>query len=163
MIYDSIENATLYKGISKNLDTAIDYVTSNDFHGMEAQTIEVDGREVYAMIQPYKTEGTEGREYEAHRNYIDLQFVVSGYETMICRAVEGLEVTMPYDPKKDAALYALSPAAGAGEPNLPYGGGTEVRLKPGDFALFFPHDAHVPKIMSEKPADVLKVVVKVKV
>ncbi|MBT3272153.1 MAG: YhcH/YjgK/YiaL family protein [Spirochaetales bacterium] len=163
MIFDSIENAKAYKGISKNLDTAIDYIISTDFSGLDEQTVEVDRRDVYAMIQKYSTEAADEREYEAHRKYIDLQLVVSGYETMICRSVEGLVETMTYDEDKDAALYALSPANAADEPDLAFGGGTEVRLKAGDYAVFFPQDAHVPKIMSAVPTEVLKVVVKVKV
>ena len=159
MIFDSIENARLYAGLSENLDEAFAFIGNTDFTNAEKETIEIDGQNAYAMVQPYTTAGTEGRLYEAHRRYIDLQYLASGFETMICRSVEGLEEEVPYDDENDATLYRLS---GTGDADLPYRGGTEMRMRAGDFLVLFPQDAHVPMIASGEPRDVLKIVVKVR-
>ena len=163
MIYDSIEHSSQYKGLSANLDKALDYISSIDFTGADEGTVEIDGKNVYAMIQRYETEGTDGREYEAHRRYIDLQFLAAGYETMICRGITGLKTSVPYDEEKDAEMFAFDGGSEAGSPELPYSGGTEVRMKAGEFMILFPHDAHVPKILSGAPGPAVKVVVKVRI
>ena len=161
MIFDTLEHVNQYKGLSVNLDKALDYIVSRDFSNMEEATVEIDGKNVYAMIQRYETEGAEGREYEAHRKYIDLQFLAAGYETMICRGIVGLTTSVPYNGEKDAEMFALNESTKVG-PELPYAGGTEVRMKPGEFVIFFPQDAHVPKIQSGVPGPAVKVVVKVR-
>ena len=161
MIFDTLQHADLYRGLSEYLDIAFEYLANADFTGAEESTVEIDGTRVYAMIQPYRTASDEGREYEAHRRYIDLQYVHAGRETMICRNLEDLEVTVPYDREKDVCLYSLTKTASGKAQDLPYLGGTEVRMNAGDFVVLFPVDAHVPKIMTLAPSDVVKVVVKV--
>jgi YhcH/YjgK/YiaL family protein len=60
-------------------------------------------------------------------------------------------VTMPYDDKQDAALYALSPHRLA------------LHVSTGQFTVFFPEDGHIPACAWDAPAEVGKVVVKVRV
>ena len=60
-------------------------------------------------------------------------------------------VTMPFDVEKDAALYGLIPE------------GVPVQVNAGQFTIFFPEDGHIPSCAWDQPAEVLKVVVKVRV
>ena len=113
---------------------------------------EIDGDSVYAMVQRYQTRPVQGMQLEAHRRYIDIQYLVSGREVIHWAALAGLaEPTKPYDAATDSALHATTPDM------------TPVQLRAGQFAILFPDDAHAPCCACGDPAEVLKVVVKVEV
>ena len=113
---------------------------------------DIDGDALYALVQRYRTRSAAGMQLEAHRRYIDVQFIACGREVIHWAPLATLsEVTLPYDTTKDAGLFAL-PAA-----TVP------LRLVAGQFAILFPDDAHAPCCAWDEPEDVLKVVVKVAV
>jgi biofilm protein TabA len=113
---------------------------------------EIDGDAVYALVQRYQTRSAAGVQFEAHRRYIDIQFMVRGREVIQWAPLASLsEVTLPYDATKDAGLF------------LATAGMVPVRLAAGQFAILFPDDAHAPCCAWDDPEDVLKVVVKVAV
>jgi biofilm protein TabA len=113
---------------------------------------DIDGDALYALVQRYRTRSAAGMQLEAHRRYIDVQFIARGREVIHWAPLASLsEVTLPYDTTKDAGLFAL-PAA-----TVP------LRLVAGQFAILFPDDAHAPCCAWDEPEDVLKVVVKVAV
>ena len=41
-------------------------------------TYEIDGKQVYALVQEYQSKRPADGKWEAHRKYIDLQYVVRG-------------------------------------------------------------------------------------
>jgi len=92
----------------------------------------------------------QGR-WEAHRRYIDIQYLVSGIERIGYTPVANLALTTPYDEDKDVAFYQ--------------GHGDILTLEPGMFAVFFPHDAHMPMLCEAggSPKQVRKIVVKIPV
>ena len=149
MIKDSIQNVELYSSLSEPISIALNYLASVDGDGFEEKTVEISGKDVYAMHQIYATEPEDGRLYENHNVYIDVQFVLEGTETIRVTDVRDLKPTTEYMADSDATLYELDE-------------GTDVRLGAGDFVILYPHDAHVPKLMTGSPADVKKIVVKVK-
>lgn len=113
---------------------------------------DIDGDDLYALVQRYQTRPPAGMKLEAHRRYIDIQFLGSGREVIHWSPLATLsEVTLPYDPAQDVSLFA------AVAPTVP------VRLTAGQFAILFPDDAHGPCCAWDEPEDVLKVVVKVAV
>ena len=113
---------------------------------------DIDGDAVYALVQRYQTRSAEGMQLEAHRRYIDIQFIVRGREVIHWAPLATRsEVTLPYDATKDAGLFSAT------------GGTVPVRLAAGQFAILFPDDAHAPCCAWDAPEDVLKVVVKVAV
>jgi YhcH/YjgK/YiaL family protein len=113
---------------------------------------EIDGEDVYAFVQQHATTPLAERKYESHRKYIDIQFMLRGRELMYWAPLPLLKtVTMPFDVSKDAALYALVPE------------GVAVPVVAGQFAIFFPEDGHIPSCAWDAPAEILKIVVKVRV
>ena len=103
-----------------------------------------------ARFQRYTSVAGEGRFYEAHRRYIDIQYIASGSERIRVRDLDELEEQTPYDAERDVAFYRQAP-------------GTDVILRAGEFAILYPHEAHLPMMPVDKPAEVSKVVVKVQV
>ena len=112
---------------------------------------EIDGDEVFALVQRYETRPVAGQP-EAHRRYVDIQFIVAGREVIQWAPLASLsEVTKPYDDTKDAGFFA------SGDAMVP------VRVAAGQFAILFPDDAHAPCCAWAGPEPVIKVVVKVAV
>ncbi len=151
MIVDRIENAHLYTGVSKRIAGALEVLKETDFATKENGRYDIDEDNLYYLLQRYTTELAEKRRPEAHENYIDIQYLAEGEELLGYCPLEGLEVDTPYNEQKDIIFYKQPKALG------------EIHLLPGVFAVLFPQDAHCPKCQLDGPAEVLKVVVKVKI
>jgi biofilm protein TabA len=78
-----------------------------------------------------------------------VQLIVSGEEAILHAPTDNLRVRKTYDPASDKTLYDAS------------NGMTRLRLAGGEFAVFFPHDAHMPCMQAEGPREVHKLVAKV--
>lgn len=149
MILDTLDRASLYAGVSPRLALAFQSL-AGDLVSRPNGRYELEGENVYAIVQSYTTRAPEGGIWEAHRRYIDVQFVVSGVERMGYLPIERATVSQPYDEQSDAALFTD-----------PAGAGSFVTVPAGSFALFFPHDVHSPTLALGTPSPVKKVVVKV--
>ncbi len=103
---------------------------------------------VYATITENPTKDADSTKWESHRNYIDLQSVISGEEKIGVAPVTNLTVTMPYDVTKDLANYS--------------GEGTFYTAVPGTFFLFFPQDAHRPNVTTGGNKPDKKIVIKIR-
>ncbi len=67
MIYDTMDKLGSYKGISKNLDTAIAYLAANKLDKLEAGKHPVDGDKVIVLAQTYETKAAAVSKHETHR------------------------------------------------------------------------------------------------
>ncbi len=150
MITDTIKNRNLYAAISPRIKTALDYLADTDFSGVEPGRYEIDGQNLYVMVQQYDTIPKEQAKWECHRNYIDIQFIVEGVEQIGFSNVENMKILVEYDPVKDIEILT--------------GDGDYVTLDRGSFGIFFPQDAHQPKVAPDNiSGKVKKVVAKVKI
>ena len=112
----------------------------------------IDGESIHAIVQEYRTRDAAGALLEAHRRFIDIQYVVHGREAIHWATLGAVgAAAVPYDPDKDAVLFAAT------------AGVVPVPLPAGHFAILFPDDAHAPCCHWDGPADVRKIVVKVAV
>jgi YhcH/YjgK/YiaL family protein len=87
--------------------------------------------------------------FECHQTYIDLHYIVEGEEGIATADVSSLEYITPYDEKKDIAFLE-------GEEDGCY------FLKPGQFMVCWPNDAHKVGIMKKQPVAIKKIVFKIK-
>lgn len=151
MILDTLENSALYESLHPGFAKAFAFLRTVD----GTQSLgrhDLDGDNAFALVQTYESKPRDSALFEAHRKYIDVQFVYSGSETILWAPLAAMkEQTMAHDDAKDAALWKLVPEA------------TPLHLSAGLFTVFYPHDAHAPCIELEKPEQVFKVVVKVAV
>jgi YhcH/YjgK/YiaL family protein len=116
--------------------------------GAEPVRVEVDGKNIFALHQSYTTKPVNEGRFEAHRRYIDLQYIASGTELIrIAPLPEGI-TTDPYDSETDLEFFHLKE-------------GSDLLLKPGMVAIIYPEDLHAPNLANGDPALVQKVVVKV--
>ena len=149
MIIDRIDNASIYNGVAPRLAAALAYLRDTDFAGMELGRYDIAGDEIYAMVQAYTTKAVSTGLWEAHRRYIDVQYVVSGNECMGYANLGGLTVSQEYEEKDDYLLLE--------------GEGDFLTMPAGTFIILGPQDAHMPQIAAGTPCEVSKVVVKVAV
>lgn len=146
MVIDTITRAAIYSGLGPRFKRALTYVTTVDVGALAAGTYEIDGRQVYAMVQEYQSKRQADGRWEAHRQYIDLQFIVAGTER-IGFAPVGRMAAGSYDKERDF--------------EVPSGDGEFLTLRAGDFMLIWPGEAHMPGMAVNDPAPVKKVVVKI--
>jgi YhcH/YjgK/YiaL family protein len=151
MIVDYIENAYLYAGLSDGLKKAFEILRDKTLSQKNDGRYEGDGDNLYYIIQHYMTKPVEECKLEAHKKYIDVQFVVSGQEMLYHAPLKGLKTETPYDKTKDVAFYKVPVDL------------TAINLRPGMFCILFPQDAHIPGCQLNDPSNVHKIVVKVKI
>jgi len=145
MIIDRIENAGLYRGLGHQLEMALKAARIP----REPGRYDLNGDTLFALVQQYQTKPLADGKWEAHRKYIDVQYVEKGIERIGWAPVGTLDVTEPYDEGRDIAFYN--------------GSGDFVTVRAGTFVILFPNDAHMPGITVDTPSPVKKVVVKVRV
>lgn len=151
MIQDTFENSARYEVLNSRFGKAFAFLRTVD--GTQALgRHEIDGDHCFALVQTYETKPVEKALFEAHRKYIDVQFLYSGRETILWAPLSSMkDETMAFDITKDATLWKLVPDV------------TPLHMSGGHFAILYPQDAHAPCIEWEKPEQVFKVVVKVAV
>lgn len=155
MIIDRIDNAGLYAVLGEGIAKALAYLQKTDFAGMEPGRYDIDGNRVFALLQEFTLRPQSEGKWEAHRNYIDVHYIVSGKERLAYAPVDSLEVYRAYDETEDYMLLR-----GGGSTNVVTAGNTIVAV-PGTFLVFRPEDAHMVGIAVDTPKPVRKVVVKV--
>ena len=147
MILDSIKNLNNYAFLNSRIVRALEYIRDTDFSKLEDRTYEVDGSELFFFIQAYPTR-PENPTLEAHRKYIDIQYMISGTECMGIGQLEDMTEEVSANPEKDCWLYR--------------GPMDSVTVSEGMFAMFFPNDAHAPCVTpAAGPNNVRKCVFKV--
>jgi YhcH/YjgK/YiaL family protein len=152
MIATPLGNLGRYRTLSPRLAKAISWLETGGWEKLPEGRHEIAGTEVYALVSRYTSKAPEEARYETHRDYIDIQLVVSGRETVEARSSEGLEVSVPYKP--DIEFFAFP------EPGTCH----EFLLAPGTALIFFPEDAHRPGLARGGVKEPIhKVVVKVAV
>ena len=152
MIYDDIANASTYR-LGHAFAKAIDFIRSLNAD-TPAGPVSIDGDRITANVMTYDTEDATPDRLEVHRKYVDVQAVIRGNETLYACSGSGLAVHSAYNEKNDCGF--LVPAGG--KPLV------KLAMKPGNFAVFFPQDAHMGKGAEHAGAqNILKVVVKIAV
>jgi len=148
MILDQLKNWRRYAAL-KELRPAFEFIERHANEALPEGRFEIDGARLFALPQSYPPRPVEGRLFEAHRRYADVQYIAAGVEMVGYAPTDTLKVETPYDPEKDVAFYA-QPAR--------Y---TPVAVPAGSFAVFYPEDAHMPCCRLDSDDTIRKLVVKV--
>ena len=150
MIYDKINNLPTYKNFSKDIYEGLAFLAAMK---PEIETgVHMINPRVRAIVSEYETKEHNELGYEAHREYIDIQYLISGEEKICCVPLEYLKEKAAYNAEKDVAFYEEADV----KPQ-------ELLLGNGYFAILYPQDGHMPQLCVKATTTVRKVVVKVKV
>jgi YhcH/YjgK/YiaL family protein len=132
-------------------DKAFTWLKSGDLQNMEPKRYDIDGEILYATVSEYLSKNEEDARYEAHRKYIDIQYVAAGKEFIgIAPLASKTGVLEAYDATKDIEFLTMT-------------GGENHLATPDRFFILFPDDAHRPGLKDVENSPVRKVVVKVEV
>jgi YhcH/YjgK/YiaL family protein len=148
MVVDQLRHASQYYGMGSGLQRALRYLQTTDLAALAPGRYELDGQALFALVQEYEGKPKEQGAWEAHRQYLDVQYVVSGAELFGFAPTDRLAAG-PYDAERDFLKLE--------------GEGDYFALRAGSFAILGPQDAHMPSLALGRPAPVKKVVVKVRV
>lgn len=135
MVIGKIEDFLNVKFENPNINKAVEFIREHDLLSLpEGKTI-IDGDKVWVNRSSYVGKEFKDCKIESHDNYLDLQLVIKGIEGFgyVDRDRKGLEITVPYDEKKDKTNYK-------GELD------GVINLHNGQFALVWPNDLHMPSI-----------------
>lgn len=147
MIFDDFKNFDLY-----NISPEIKNFILNIDKDIKAGKYEIS-ENAYINIDEYETRDENTIKLEAHRKYIDIQFLIDGVERIYTTDIDGLEVSEKYSDEKDVEFYQTPKRP----LNLSY-------LTKNKFILLYPDDAHSPCINFDNLSrKVKKAVVKIKI
>ena len=147
MIIDSLKNAKFYYPLGERIARGLKFLEENDLSKFENGKYEIDGDELFVSVQDYETKTLEQGKFEAHRKYLDIQFLIKGTERLGFGKTQDYQPVTDYDEQKDIVFLD--------------GTGDFATAREGDFLIFAPSDVHMPCITVDAPAYVKKAVVKV--
>ena len=148
MIVANIQNKAEYYGIHPELDKALDCLTPEFLEQAATEKTLLDGENLFVTKFHLETVPEEETFFEAHRQYLDIQVVTQGQERVEIANPDTLILT-----EHRGDFYGYT---GTGEQT--------VVLRPGNFLIVFPGDAHRLKLpVGESGKPFTRVVFKIKV
>ncbi len=146
MVADLLLHAHFYTSLGPRVTRALEYLITTDLESLAPGKHEIDGKKLFALVSDYTTKPESEGRWEAHRYYLDLQYMVSGIERMGVAPAAYLNET-EYQADRDITWLE--------------GGGDFLTFAAGQFMILWPGDAHMPGIAVNHPVKARKVVVKV--
>ena len=149
MVIDSLSNAAKYYALSPYVAKGLQWLEQhrNELPTMDNGQYEIDGQNVYAIVNSYDTKPIGECGWEAHLRYCDIHYSVTGSERIGYHHKAHMLELQPYNHDKDYALYT--------------GAGDWVTVQQGSFCLLLPEDIHAPgAIAGEHSTHLKKVVIK---
>jgi biofilm protein TabA len=153
--HESTHILEFYNQYNKNKscwDKAFAFLRDTGLENLAPGKYVLDGDHVFASVSEAATKMFEDTKWEAHRNYIDIQCIIAGNESMGVAPLSRANESTPFDSAKDLGFYDIPEAVCKYYP-----------AEPGVFFIFFPQDAHRPCIRTEGTDWDKKVVIKVKI
>ena len=148
MIIAPLEQAEHYTDRHPAFRKAFAFLQQENIAELPQGRHEIDGESLFAMISKGPGRQRSEAKLEAHKKYIDIQYVIEGIEEMGWRRTgQCKHVETPYQAEKDILFYNDEP-------------GSWNKVPAGSFTIFFPQDAHAPLVSNQ---EIHKVVVKIAV
>lgn len=131
MLYDTLQHISQYEGLPAGILRGLHFLAEADFSSLPDGRLELDGDRVFVNLQSYTTAQRNDLP-EAHRAYIDIQYLIEGEELVGVAPLEEMTDLAEAHPGRDLWLYR---------------GQTEkLTLGRGRFLVLWPGDAHAPGI-----------------
>ncbi len=150
--HQSINQEELYRQYQANnewWDKAFAFLRTHDLEKLEPGRYVVDTGNVVVSVSEAPAPEMEKVEWESHRNFNDLQYIVRGRAQMGVSPIAQATEKVPYDSKKDVATYTTD--------------GSFFIAEPGTFFIFTPEDVHRPGVKATGYETVKKILIKVRV
>lgn len=150
MIFDHLSSSSIYSSLGDRFTKGLEYLKNFDAATPEG-TYELEGKNLFAMVQHFDTQPAPERNFEAHKAYADIHYIVSGGELIYYCQTPKLKPKTDYNEERDFTFY---------HDQDDYG----FVLDPGHFTILWPQDGHKPGciVNGGGPQAVQKVVLKIK-
>lgn len=146
----ALDKRQMAEQISANPDAwnrAFDFLKNSDFKALAPGTYPLGEDGTYATVTDYPTK--DSAVFEAHRNFIDIQYVAQGREYIDMAPFGEISVyVQAYDPERDIAFFEKQDFVRRIADSTHYW-------------VLFPSDAHRPSLSVASGDSVRKIVVKI--
>ena len=150
MIFDTIENCSMYYGLHKNFEKAFDFIKKAENENLPVGKYEIDGKELFAIVQEYDSKNPLDYKFEGHTKYIDIQYISSGVEEIEVMSIKNAESGEGYIEEREVEFYSGGKNTG------------KVVLGNGEYGILYPDDLHKPGLMHDgKSSPIRKILIKV--
>jgi biofilm protein TabA len=134
MIVAPLADASKYYDLHPAFKKVFDFIQQPDFAQLEPNKYELDGDKLFCMVDETTGRAKEDANLEAHKKYIDIQYIISGNESMGWKpTADCKDVSEEYSVGNDIMFFNDAPTS-------------YNKVPPGSFTIFFPKDAHAPVI-----------------
>lgn len=147
MILDRIEHFERYIEIIPEIYDVIKFVEKTKKENLPAGKYPLQNG--FALIQEGTTRRFDDADFEVHREYLDIQVIVSSSEYVEYADMTTLKTKVPFDLEKDLELMS--------------GEGSKILIKPDTFYILYPTDGHKPCCHEDIPTNYKKVLAKIKI
>ena len=146
IITNTIEQAETYYEMHPAFKEAFEFIKMSTLAELPVGRHEINGDRLFCLVAKEKGRSRAEVKLEAHRKYIDIQYVISGTDEMGWRPTATCDsIDQSYNADNDIEFFKDDPQ-------------TWTKVPAGSFAIFFPKDAHAPMVSDE---EIHKVVLKV--
>ncbi len=135
-----------YAAVIPGLEEAIKAVSA--LTDLTPRTVPLSGGN-RILVQQGSTKPAEGAQFEAHRNYLDIQCLVQGEEVMGWAPLDSLTPAGDYNEAKDKQMLT--------------GHADFMTIGTGCCYVVFPEDGHMPGVHLDQPHSYTKLVIKLAV
>ena len=148
IIINKLQHAERYYSMHPAFEKAFAFLRQNGLAELPTGRHEIDGDRLFCMISKGPGRSRAEAKLEAHRKYIDIQYVIAGTDEMGWKPTADCKlVDTSYDADKDIGFFKDQPDSW-------------TQVPAGSFVIFFPQDAHAPLVSS---GEIHKVVLKIAV
>ena len=135
MILDSLKNKEQYVALHPRFKQVFDFIDNTDVAALECGRHDIDGDNIFVMVQELDLREVSAARLELHRKYIDIQLLLSGPNEIFgwSEKKDCLTAETEFDEQKDIQLFTDIPQCfySVGE---------------GQFSILFPEDGHAPML-----------------
>lgn len=151
MIFDTLENCSKYYGMHENFRKAFEFIKKAEDEKLPAGRYDFGGEEIYAIVQEYDSKNPADYQFEGHKKYIDIQYILSGIEVVEVLNIKKATPAGEYIEEREVQFFTSGENTG------------KHILENGEYGIFWPCDIHKPGLMYKGEATpVRKVLVKIK-
>lgn len=149
MIFDTLDNLVNYADIEPKLNDVIQYLENLDSGNLVEGKNEIQGDDLFLVLQNNILNAEPTETYEYHKKYIDLHIPVEGEEAMVYGYGNNKEIK-EYDSEDDYGLINCDLKQ-------------IFEVTENTFCLFLPDEAHEPNIKTSRCEKIKKYVIKIAV
>ena len=135
MILDSLKNKAQYASLHPGFQQVFDFIDNTDLAALPCGRHDIDGDNIFVMVQELDLREVKDARLELHRKYIDIQLLLKGPAEMFgwSEKKDCLTPETEFDEAKDIQLFTDIPQC-------------FYTVSKGQFTILYPEDGHAPML-----------------